>query len=55
MDGVRDGQECPNCGSTDVPRLIVRGSGAATDGVSLQCRRCHHEWSDDRTRSRQAS
>jgi len=55
MGGFRDGQECPKCGSTDVPRLIVRGSGAVTDGVSLQCRRCHHEWSDDRTRSQQAS
>jgi len=50
MDGSQSDHECPACGSTEVPRLIVRGPGAAADGVSLQCRACHHEWSEDHDR-----
>lgn len=37
---------CPACGSADVPTLIVRGSGVARHDRSLQCRRCHLQWSD---------
>jgi uncharacterized Zn finger protein len=51
MGNRRTGMECPSCGSADTPKLIVRGSGAdfpgAERGVTLRCRSCHYEWSDD--------
>ena len=46
----RTGLMCPECGSADTPRLIVRGPGSNEDvaeGVVLRCRACQHEWSED--------
>ncbi|HZM57913.1 MAG TPA: hypothetical protein VFC03_23130 [Acidimicrobiales bacterium] len=39
----------------DVPKLIVRGSGTAKGGLTLQCRVCRREWSDEATDHLQAS
>lgn len=36
--------KCPNCDTFNAPILIVRGNGVDCRGVSLQCRKCHHEW-----------
>ena len=55
MDEVHNDRRCPECRSTDVPRLIVRGTGKPSHGTSLQCRRCGHEWSDDPSWSSRAS
>jgi hypothetical protein len=38
---------CPECDSADVPKLIVRGSGNASPGISLRCRNCGCEWSEE--------
>ena len=40
---------CPRCGSEDAPKLIVRGSETAGRGLSLRCRDCSREWSDERS------
>ena len=55
MDAVRSGLACPGCQATEVPKLIVRGTGKGSRGTSLQCRRCGHEWSDEPSWSSQAS
>ena len=39
-------QDCPRCGSTDVPTLVVRGP--SENGVTLRCRDCGDEWSIER-------
>ena len=39
----------------DVPKLIVRGSENTKGGLSLQCRVCGCEWSDEATDRLQAS
>jgi len=39
---------CPDCGSTDTPKLIVRGSGVQESGLFLRCRTCGSEWADTR-------
>ena len=46
MDELTEAHRCPECGSVEVPKLIVRGLGVARHDQSLQCRRCRHEWSD---------
>jgi predicted RNA-binding Zn-ribbon protein involved in translation (DUF1610 family) len=38
---------CPFCGSTETPKLIVRGSGMRDSGVSHECRNCESEWHFD--------
>jgi hypothetical protein len=38
---------CPSCGSTETPKLIVRGSGMRASGVSHECRSCNSEWDLD--------
>lgn len=38
---------CPSCGSTETPKLIVRGSGMRGSGVSHECRSCQSEWHVD--------
>ena len=38
-------QECPRCGSVEVPTLIVRGE--PDDGVSLRCHDCGSECSTE--------
>ncbi len=55
MDAVRSGLACPGCQATEVPKLIVRGTGKGNHGTSLQCRRCGHEWTDEQTWRGQAS
>lgn len=55
MDGVRSDQACPTCRSTEVPKLIVRGTGTGSHGTSLKCRRCGDEWSDQAPWTSQAS
>jgi hypothetical protein len=55
VDAVRSGRACPACRITEVPKLIVRGTGNGNHGTSLQCRKCGHEWTDERTWSSQAS
>jgi len=55
LDDIRDAHECPRCGSVDVPKLIVRGSENTKGGLSLQCRVCGCEWSDEATDRLQAS
>jgi len=52
---VRSGLACPGCQATEVPKLIVRGTGKGNHGTSLQCRRCGHEWTDEQTWRGQAS
>jgi uncharacterized Zn finger protein len=37
---------CPGCGSLDVPKLVVRGSGLGESGLDLKCRDCGSEWPD---------
>jgi transposase-like protein len=37
---------CPNCGSTDEPRLVVYGSGLTGQDWVLRCRTCNRDWSD---------
>ena len=37
---------CPNCGSEDVPKLIVRSARLDGFGSSWQCHDCDHSWSD---------
>ena len=37
---------CPDCGSTQVPKLVVRGSGMMDSGVTHRCRSCDSEWAD---------
>ena len=44
-------QHCPRCGSRDVPTLVVRGSGPSGNGVTLRCRDCGDEWSNERPKS----
>jgi len=36
-------QDCPQCGSMEVPTLIVRGE--PDERVSLRCHDCGTEWS----------
>ena len=55
MDAVRSGLACPGCQATEVPKLIVRGTGKGNHGTSLQCRRCGHEWTEEQTWRGQAS
>jgi len=38
--------QCPDCGSTETPKLVVRGSGMRDPGVSYMCRACGSEWWD---------
>jgi GNAT superfamily N-acetyltransferase len=47
VDGVPISEDCPTCGSGDVPYLVVRSSSKQNgDGVSWRCRRCRSEWSN---------
>ena len=43
---------CPECGSQETPKLIVRGSGMRDAGLSHQCRACGSEWLDGRSERR---
>jgi uncharacterized protein YbaR (Trm112 family) len=38
-----DERACPYCKSTEAPILVVRGTGAVGDGLSLYCRSCQRE------------
>ena len=42
-------QTCPNCGSTEEPKLLIRGSGLTGHGWVLRCRTCDRDWSDEVT------
>ena len=42
-------RSCPGCESEDTPILVVRGSGAPGNGMSLRCRTCSAEWADLRS------
>ncbi len=60
MERTGTDPKCPNCGSVDAPRLIVRGaestgSTIVEQSVMLQCRRCHWEWSERSLGWREAS
>jgi uncharacterized Zn finger protein len=51
MEESRTDLKCPNCGSVDTPRLIVRGADSSGStvvehSVMLHCRWCHQEWSE---------
>jgi uncharacterized Zn finger protein len=51
MEKAQPGPRCPNCGTGDAPRLIVRGGGpfptdSSLPDVHLHCRDCGHEWSE---------
>ena len=37
---------CPSCGSTETPKLVIRGSGLCEPGVSHVCRSCGSEWAN---------
>ena len=37
---------CPDGGSTQVPKLVVRGSGMTDSGVTHRCRSCDSEWAN---------
>ena len=45
-DDTQAGRECPHCGETDVPHLIVRLGTLDSSGLSWRCRTCGEEWSD---------
>jgi len=45
-DDTRADRECPHCGGTDAPHLIVRLGTLESSGVSWRCRTCGEEWSD---------
>jgi len=45
-DDSPEGRECPHCGETDVPHLIVRLGTLDSSGLSWRCRTCGQEWSD---------
>jgi formate dehydrogenase maturation protein FdhE len=44
MEDDQSPPTCPNCGSADSPRLIVRPE-TTVPNVFLRCRACRHEWS----------
>jgi predicted RNA-binding Zn-ribbon protein involved in translation (DUF1610 family) len=46
---------CPNCGSEDVPRLIVRSVRIDGFGSSWECHDCDHSWSDADAHTRSVS
>jgi formate dehydrogenase maturation protein FdhE len=46
---------CPNCGSHDVPTLVVGSSAAADGGISWRCHTCDCSWTDHQSRLRPAS
>jgi formate dehydrogenase maturation protein FdhE len=48
-------QNCPSCGSAEVPTLVVRAAGKPGHGMSLRCRTCHFEWADNRSSYARAS
>ncbi len=37
---------CPNCGSHEVPKLIVHPARISGSGASWRCRACNWDWSD---------
>lgn len=37
-------RDCPSCGSAEVPTVVVRGPV-----MSLRCKSCGCEWSDNRS------
>lgn len=37
---------CPQCGSQDVPKLIVSSARHYEDGSIWECRTCNHHWTD---------
>jgi predicted RNA-binding Zn-ribbon protein involved in translation (DUF1610 family) len=43
---------CPVCGSTETPKLVVRGPGLRDSGVSHKCRACSWEWSGNESERR---
>jgi len=45
-DDMQAVRECPACGDTDVPHLIVRLGSLDASGLSWRCRSCNQEWSD---------
>jgi len=45
-DDMQAMRECPHCGVTDVPHLIVRLGTLNSSGLSWRCRACAEEWSD---------
>lgn len=46
MEGPEVFRTCSQCGSQDVPTLIVSSARHYEDGSIWQCRSCHHRWSD---------
>lgn len=46
---------CPQCGSREVPKLIVRSARVDRFGSSWQCHSCSFVWSDSDQNSRWAS
>ncbi len=46
---------CPNCGSHEVPKLIVRSARLSLAGASWRCRVCNWDWSDAEHRALRAS
>jgi len=48
-------QTCPNCGSSEEPKLLIRGSGMTGHGWVLRCRTCDRDWSDGLTDRPRAS
>ncbi len=55
MDVGKPEMSCPNCFAGDSPILVVRGTGMASRGVTLQCRACHHTWPAEDFDGRRAS
>ena len=55
VDTVTTQIDCPNCRSTLVPKLVIRGGvwrGSGRDpGITYKCRWCAYEWAE---RTRQA-
>lgn len=37
---------CPNCGSEEVPKLIMRSAHMSVNDSCWRCRVCNFDWSD---------
>ena len=55
MEGFRVDVTCPNCRTRAIPIIVVRGTGTVGTGLSLRCRNCHREWTDEQSPYGQAS
>jgi uncharacterized Zn finger protein len=46
MVEIPPARSCPICGVTEVPTLLIRGSGLTGHGWVIRCRTCGGDWSE---------